>query len=145
MKRLLVPTDFTAVSDRAVAYGGDLASALGASVILLHAIEPIETHGESAVIDRFYESLRKSAQGKLRASRRRLRERGVQARTVIEVKKRWRSIVDLAERESADIIVMGAHAADGDGRLTIGSTSYMVFLAARSPLLVLRDGGTTVE
>lgn len=139
MKRILVPTDFTAVSDRAMALAAELAASFGAEIVLLHAVEPVDADGDSPEIDGFHESLKAKAAEELRAGRERIEALGVGARATVEVKKRWLSIVELAEREHVDLIVMGAHPVVDTGRVNIGSTSHRVFLAARTPLLIVRD------
>ena len=51
MKRLVVATDFTETSDRALEYALDLATALAASITLVHAYEiPIMSFPDGGLI-----------------------------------------------------------------------------------------------
>jgi nucleotide-binding universal stress UspA family protein len=52
----------------------------------------------------------------------------------------WRTIVDAAEREKVDLIVMGTRGLSGVQSLLLGSVSHHVAQHARAPLLIVPDG-----
>jgi nucleotide-binding universal stress UspA family protein len=52
----------------------------------------------------------------------------------------WRTIVDAAERDGADVIVMGTRGLSGLRSLLLGSTSHQVAQHARCPVLIVPDG-----
>jgi nucleotide-binding universal stress UspA family protein len=54
----------------------------------------------------------------------------------------WRTIVDAADRERADVVVMGTHGRSGLKELLLGSCSHEVTRHAHRPVLVVADGET---
>jgi nucleotide-binding universal stress UspA family protein len=52
----------------------------------------------------------------------------------------WRTIVDAAERDKVDLIVMGTRGLSGMQSLLLGSVSHHVAQHARAPLLIVPDG-----
>jgi nucleotide-binding universal stress UspA family protein len=52
----------------------------------------------------------------------------------------WRTIVDAAERDHADLIVMGTRGLSGVKSLLLGSCSHHVAQHALSPVLIVPDG-----
>lgn len=141
IRKILLATDLSPASREAVATTRTLARVLGATVVLLHAIEPIDPGDEVGAFADFYASLSRKAQRRLRELARRLAADGIEAQPRIIVDRRWRAIVDVAEQESIDLIVMGSRAPIEGERVAVGSTSHKVFLAARTPLLVVRGEG----
>ena len=51
----------------------------------------------------------------------------------------WQTIVDAAERDGADLIVMGTRGLSGVRSLLLGSCSHHVAQHARSPVLIVPD------
>jgi nucleotide-binding universal stress UspA family protein len=51
----------------------------------------------------------------------------------------WRTIVDAAERDGADLIVMGTRGLSGVRSLLLGSCSHQVAQHAQSPVLIVPD------
>ena len=136
LNRILVPTDFTETSDRALRYALELARPFQASIVLLHAIEPIEGADEDWT-EELYSSLREQAV-------RQLDERlegvdGDRGEHRVVVQPRWRAILDLADSEGCDLIVMGSRSPVEQRELVLGSTSFRTFLASPVPLLVVRE------
>jgi nucleotide-binding universal stress UspA family protein len=62
-----------------------------------------------------------------------------QARTEMSTSSAWRTIVDAAERDGADLVVMGTRARSGVRSLLLGSTSHHVAQHARCPVLIVPD------
>jgi nucleotide-binding universal stress UspA family protein len=52
----------------------------------------------------------------------------------------WQTIVDAAERDAADLVVMGTRGLSGVKSLLLGSCSHHVAQHARSPVLIVPDG-----
>jgi nucleotide-binding universal stress UspA family protein len=52
----------------------------------------------------------------------------------------WRTIVDAAERDKVDLIVMGTRGLSGMQSVLLGSVSHHVAQHARAPLLIVPDG-----
>ena len=134
--RILFGTAFTRESleaEKEVAY---LASTLGASVVALHAIEPIDPGGDQLPYEEFYASLKAAAEDKLSAISRRMADRKITCDTKVTIGPRWKEIVEQAIAESADLIVLGSRPRDEP--LSAGSTSHKVFWTSEIPVLFVR-------
>ena len=68
------------------------------------------------------------------------RGRGVQAQFLIWEGTPGPSVVEAAEAEGADVIVVGSHGRGSLGRLFLGSVSSHVVDHAERPVLVMRKG-----
>lgn len=134
--RILFGTAFTKESLEAEREVADLASSLGASVVALHAIEPIDPTGDQVPYEEFYASLKAAAEDKLSGVARRMSDRKITCDTKVTIGPRWKEIVDQALEESADLIVLGSRPRDEP--LSTGSTSHKVFWTAEIPVLFVR-------
>lgn len=65
-------------------------------------------------------------------------ERGVEARFVGRVGRTADTIVQLAEQEGCDMLVMGSHGRGALGNLVLGSVVANVMASTRTPVLVIR-------
>jgi nucleotide-binding universal stress UspA family protein len=63
-----------------------------------------------------------------------------EARAVQTVAAPWRTIVDTAERDAADLVVIGTRGLSGVRSLLMGSCSHHVAQHAVCPVLVVPDG-----
>jgi nucleotide-binding universal stress UspA family protein len=72
----------------------------------------------------------------------RARELGLDAEPRAEqvVSSAWQTIVDAAERDAADLVVMGTRGLSGVKSLLLGSCSHHVAQHALSPVLIVPDG-----
>jgi nucleotide-binding universal stress UspA family protein len=142
--RILVPTDFSATSDEALAYARTLAGRLGASLHLVHAFEDPFT--SAAFASEMYSTAPISLRDALRReTERRLAERlpGDQATyfngtTEIVTGRPAKTIVEYATTLGADLIVMGTHGRGGMAHLLLGSVAERVVRLATAPVLTLR-------
>ena len=137
--RILFGTDFTREAMEAEREVADLAASMGASVIALHAIEPIDPGGDQSPFREFYESLKAAAEDKLAGIARRMAERKVTCDVKVTIGPRWKEIIEQAGEESADLIVLGSRPRGEP--LAAGSTSHKVFWTAGVPVLFVRRNG----
>lgn len=139
---ILVATDFTHASEAAERRAASVASAMGAPLLLFHAIEALEDDNEA--VRSFYAALEARAREQLEERAAKLRKAGHECTVAVEVGRRWECIVTRAAREEAELVVIGARQAYRPGEPYLGATSLQVFLTCRRPLLVVRDD-TAVE
>ena len=141
IKRVLVPTDFSPTSEKAVRYAVDLAKAFGAEVVLLHVFDSrvVENiyHIHQLSPERAREEMQRSAEhemGKLLSADWgagvALTARYAEGVPPICVKEE-------AEAVSADLIVMGTHGRTGIAHLLYGSTAQGVAHGAPCPVLTI--------
>jgi len=143
-KHILVPTDFSEYADYALDYAIGLAKALQARLIFLHVIQltPMTTgdmFGYSLEI--YLEAMQSEAQQHMQALLNRVHQEGLQGETVIVQGVPFQIIVDMAESQDIDLIVMGTHGRTGLTHALMGSVAEKVVRLAPCPVLVTR--GTT--
>jgi nucleotide-binding universal stress UspA family protein len=139
-KKLLVPTDFGPSSDRAIVYAADLAKALGAEVVIMHAWEiPMLGFPDGAFIATAELASRvlESAQQCLDATMKRVEATGVPARGLLKQGPTWQMIVETAKEVDAGMIVIGTHGRHGLPRALLGSVAEKVVRTAHTPVLTV--------
>jgi nucleotide-binding universal stress UspA family protein len=142
--KVLVPTDFSPPSRRALACGQSLARVFGASLHVLHAVEePLAQGWAGYTLPIMLEPLRAEAM----AEERRRLEQAVPScerddpptELVVRVGDPAHSIVDFARERGVDVIVMGTHGRGGVAHLLLGSVAERVVREAPCAVLTVRE------
>ena len=142
-KRILVPVDGSAVSDRGLKEALRLAREAGARVRLLHVVAEYVAYAnaEAAVdIGPILEGLREGGRKTLQRIERRARVPGVRVETTLAENPGGRvadTIVDEAKRWRADLIVMGTHGRRGVKRMLLGSDAELVMRHTPVPVMLV--------
>jgi nucleotide-binding universal stress UspA family protein len=145
-KHILIPTDGSAVSAKAVKAGIALAKQYGARVTGYHAVEPVPTHiyGEGYVADKqmiaeFERRNRAAAKKHVARIAREALKAGVPFEPVVQtVRTPYEGIVDAAQKRKCDLILMSSHGHRGLTRLMLGSVADKVIQLSKVPVLVYR-------
>lgn len=144
IKRLLIPTDFSATSDIAFHYGLDVALRHGASVHLLHVID--DARLGIATPEGFYTempglstTLIKDATAALARLAAHGRGLELQVTTQVIVGRPVDEITRVATARGTDLIVMGTHGRSGVAHLMLGSVAELVLRVAPCAVLTVRD------
>ncbi len=145
-KRILVPTDGTALSEKAVTHAIGLAKALGAGLTAFYASPeyPIPMYAEGVIIepismDEYKATADQEAQKILDAVAERARAAGVDCATKHAVAASpWEAILKAAQEIGADAIVMASHGRRGMSAMLIGSETQKVLAGAKISVLVHR-------
>jgi nucleotide-binding universal stress UspA family protein len=126
-RKLLCPVDFSEESRAALRVAVDLASRFGAELTIFHA------HGSDALTASAPQTQGTIAEWKLEA------ERLGAARVVVasEGGDPRMVIVEHAQRNGFDLVVMGTHGRTGRDRQLIGSVAETVVRASRVPVLTV--------
>ncbi|MEN8143422.1 MAG: universal stress protein [Gemmatimonadota bacterium] len=138
--KILLPVDFSTHTSLAVGVARELASAFGANVDLLHAVElPLypETYLQNASRP---EVLRQEAEDRLA----RLAETMELDRTPgvgAVIGRASGEVIEAAEKGGYDLIVMPSHGYTGYERTLLGSVAERVLRQAPCPVLVLKGDG----
>ena len=141
-KHILLPTDGSEPSLRAVEKGADLARQLGADVTVMTAIE----HFPSGIMGSPYRPESKDAADaahsaaieRLEAAEEVVRVRGVRChRMLTREQPVYQGVISAASTSGADLIVMGTHGATGLERLLLGSQTQRVLAHTQIPVLVM--------
>ncbi len=141
-KRILVPTDFTEDSDRALREAVDIARSLNAKIFLLHVDESVPIVGGDHVVSE--QTIRAVEKEDERVSKAKMfeeiRKVAMEADVEIEVEERHGptrdEILNYGKEKGVDLIVIEPHPRKGLKSLLAGITDQLI-KAATCPLLVL--------
>jgi len=138
-QRVLVPIDFSEITDTLVRYGTELTAPEG-TTILVHVLEPLPMHVESAFgtfvntegLLRIRENARKMLADLVgRHPGRRIVPELLEGKPASE-------ILDAARRHGADLVVVGTHGSGGLEHFFVGSVAARIVRKARCPVLTVR-------
>ncbi|PWK89654.1 universal stress protein [Fulvimonas soli] len=141
-KHILLPTDGSDLSLRAVDTGIGLAAQLGAKVYAFHVVAPFPTVAYLAEMiqatQEFYtDEATRRAQRCLDEVRQRAEAAKVACTGGFEFDQRpYTAIIGAATRQGCDLIVMASHGWRGFDRLLLGSETHKVLLNTQIPVLV---------
>ncbi len=137
-KHILIPTDFTEKSLRAVEIAMQMAFQDMCKITLLHVIETIEG-AEGDEFTEFYEKLRTHSQERLTELVKRFVSRDLLIQTEILYGNRANEIVRFAHENDIDLIVLSSHRIDATGEaLGFGTISYKVGILAHCPVMMVK-------
>jgi nucleotide-binding universal stress UspA family protein len=141
--KILVATDGSELSDKAVSTAVELARALGAQLIAFTAVPPYPYAGigeSSGVAAGDYQSrVGAEASDRLARVERAASEFGVPCHTsMLEDDVPHRAIVAAAARHHCGLIVMASHGRRGVEGVVLGSETQRVLAHTRRPVLVVR-------
>lgn len=147
-KRIMICTDGSELSRKALEYGLSLAKSLRAEAIILSVTEPYP-YGANAGVEVFlpvpaylpaYEATQKEFAGKtLAAAMKMAKEVRVKA-TAIHIPDSWpaEAIVQTAKGKACEMIIMGSNGRRGIRRAILGSQTAEVLSLCTVPVLVVR-------
>jgi nucleotide-binding universal stress UspA family protein len=142
INKILFPTDFSLKSIKAREHAIYLAVALGASVFILHAIEPFEYEELDDEIKSFYKELEVQLGEKMANEKEVFLNSGLSVHDDIIIGSRWRVVNNYASEHGIDLIVMGSHGVRTEtGELSVGTTSHKVMFTSPCPVLLVRHEG----
>ena len=148
MKKILFPTDFSAAADHAFIYALKLAKQIGAGITTLHCFELPALKGINLpnTIKEIYESISLEEFENFRDNVPHLREiaekaglESVPVKHIMQEGEAIFNIVRLAEKEEADLIVMGTTGASGMKKIFLGSVAAEVMENAPCPVLAIPE------
>ena len=135
VKSILVPTDFSELSDAAVLYATDMARTFGARLYLLHVPEKTGENVEANFPVGQFETAARARLGAL------LRPKDIERlrpEYVVRIGTPAHEIVRYADARDVDLIVMGTHGRSGVAHLLMGSVAEQVVRTAPCPVLLVR-------
>jgi nucleotide-binding universal stress UspA family protein len=146
-ERVLVATDGSPASERAIREALDLAVANDASVHVLYVLDTTSfapVSGE-ATLDGMADILESEGEDALDAVAEQAAARGLTVERALVEGRPSAEIAGYAERADCDVIVMGTHGRGGLDRLLLGSVAEKVVRTASVPVLTVRAAKTGVE
>ena len=145
-KHILIPTDGSPVSAKAVKAGLALAKESGAKVTGYYAVEEVPAHlyGEGYVTDKqmvaeFEKRHTAAARKHVAAVAREAHKAGVPFESLVQsARTPYEGIVEAAQKRNCDLVLMASHGRRGIARFTLGSVTDKVIQLSRVPVLVYR-------
>ena len=145
-KHILVATDGSKLSQKAVTHAIALAQALGAKMTVFYASPdyPLPAYADGVVYEpvskKEYAALaNQEAEKILSAIAQKAEAGGLECATVHTIAPApWEAILAAAKKAKADAIVMASHGRRGVSALLLGSETQKVLARSRRPVLVVR-------
>jgi len=125
-KLILNPTDGSTTSERATAHAIYLAKETGAELLVLHVVETTIVWYTGALYQQMVDRLREFGNEVLKKAVKGAKEEGAVARPMMIDGHSGTVIVRVAEREGADLIVIGALGRSMVEKVLVGSISRYV-------------------
>jgi nucleotide-binding universal stress UspA family protein len=145
IRRILLGTDLSAVSDRAVEHAIALASEHGAALVVLTVVDPKGFRLPGGRFLKRIDEERARAENAAQLLVARARAAGVRATFLVWEGDPVESIVSASAAERADIVVLGSHGRGRIGRLVRGSISDRVSGQAECQVVVVPAGPGSPE
>ena len=142
-KRILVPTDGSEITMKAVDAAVELAKSVGAQLFTISVKEPFPYSAISEMQptppQEFFDAQERIAAKRVAAvvDAAKVAGLGCQAHTV-EALHPWEAIIDHAKRQECDLVVMASHGRRGVSALLLGSETQKVLTHSTIPVLVCR-------
>ena len=153
IKKILAPTDLSELSKVGVRYALEMAESEGAEVVVFYVsdyaealpssfTEQVSIHPRFETVDKFINNHKKKIHEFLVKNFSDLVTK-VKVHPEADVGVDYKKIVERAEKECADIIVMSTHGRTGFGHMLIGSVTEQVVRRSGCPVLSVRatNGG----
>lgn len=143
-KKILVPTDGSALAQSAATTAAQLAKSQGAEVIGVYVIDPFPYIGmgeaSAAGLQSYLTESRNLAGQALEALGKVCAAEGVPfAGDTIERNVVYEGVIETAQAEGCDLIVMASHGRQGVKALILGSVAQKVLTHAKVPVLIVKS------
>jgi nucleotide-binding universal stress UspA family protein len=134
-EHVLVPTDFSEISRRALEYAKAIAKLGNSELLLVHVTPPANliTPPEAAWVD--LAEVQSLEEEQLEQSGAALRSEGFLAQAISLTGALYEELLSAVKRYKADLIVLGTHGKKGLERLLLGSDAEAVLRQAHCPVL----------
>lgn len=142
-KKILLPTDGSELSDKAIAGAMQMATKLGAAVVGITIVEPYSYSSLSEYrpesFDDYEARIDKAARERLARVEEAGKAAGVAVTTsVIKSFSPYESIIEACNKAGCDVIFMASHGRKGLNALLLGSETQKVLTHSTVPVMVYR-------
>ena len=137
IKRILIPYDFSETAALSLEHAVFMAKLLKADIYLLHILESVSfTSAFGAAFGNVDKKLESESNTKLEEIGKQIHmNNGITVKSITEVGRIYRKIVDVAKRERVDIIIMGTHGVSGYKKFNVGTNTSKVVEEAGCPVI----------
>lgn len=136
-RKMLVPLDGSELAELALPYAEELAAKLGTEIVLAQAVNTPKDAEDTAL----HVYLRGAAAATARNVMKHAPKLGlpeIQTRTEVLVGDPAEALLNYAEKQSVDLIVMATHGRTGIRRWALGSVATKIVTAADCPVVLIR-------
>ena len=134
-RNILAPTDFSEMSNGSATYAAKLAIAMNSRLHLHHVVHESETAHPLRELD----DAEKEGKEKLAAILTAEEKERLNLTSYVGFGPPANQIVEYAEKNDIDLIVMGTHGRSGLEKMWLGSVTEKVLRQAHCPVLVVRQ------
>jgi nucleotide-binding universal stress UspA family protein len=142
MKKILVPTDFSAQADYSLHVAAQLAKKHGCEIYLLHMLElpvnevdALSSHSELPEAMFYMKLARKRFDQVLEKPF----LKNIKVHEIVKFHQAFNGIIDTCKEFKIDLIVMGSHGVSGFKEMFIGSNTEKVVRTSDIPVLVIKN------
>jgi nucleotide-binding universal stress UspA family protein len=144
LKMIVVGTDFSVCSARALSYAVSLAASQNARLHILHVlsepVQPLDVVGALPYVDAGTRNeWEKSAHERLARESRAAERRGIRATCEVIWGRPSDALVDRAAEMKASLVVIGTHGRSAIEQFLLGSTAERVVRRSPVPVLTVRE------
>jgi nucleotide-binding universal stress UspA family protein len=137
-KHVLIATDFSAVSERALAYALPIVRRYGSEVSIVHAIPPVPREAITwDPLPRELDRQRLEAEQEMRRLAEETRIKDLNPHMWLEKGRIWDVVSSIIQRENNDLLVLGTHGRGGLKKLALGSAAEEMLRLAMCPVLTI--------
>jgi nucleotide-binding universal stress UspA family protein len=142
-QRILVPTDGSDVTTRAVSAAIDMARAGNGELFAISVKEPFPYSAISEMQpvppQEFFDAQERIAAARVKAVADAAQAAGIRcAAHTVEAVHPWEAILDHAKAQNCDLIIMASHGRRGVAALLLGSETQRVLIKSPIPVLVVK-------
>lgn len=140
---IVVPVDLDQHTEKLVDFAISMANKLNCELVFFHSVQPIENvaMGEMAMVHFSYEDFNSAhitqAEESLAEFLKSAQEKCEKCRSKVLLGDAVDTILEFAEKENADMIIMGTHGKRGLEKILLGSVAHRVLQRAHCPVLVM--------
>jgi nucleotide-binding universal stress UspA family protein len=143
-KKILVPTDGSGIAQQAAVTAAQLAKTQGAQIVGVYVIDPFPYIGigdaSAAGLQAYLAEAKNAAGQALDALAQACKAQGVAfVGDTIERNVVYEGVIETAEAEGCDLIVMASHGRQGVKALILGSVAQKVLTHAKVPVLIVKS------
>lgn len=140
LRHIMVPTDFSECSRKALAYALSFARQFGAEILLLHVVDSVPAMGQDVLLQSSLLTVALHEESEKRLERLRLESLAIAPVNIMSSDGvPWQRIVEVAREKNMDLIMAGTGGRNGLARVLLGSTAERIMRHAPCPVLVVRE------
>jgi nucleotide-binding universal stress UspA family protein len=149
--KILVPLDSSELSECSLEHVKEVAAPGTSEVVLLRVLEPITANDAAAWSQAGYTIPDVQAQNRVNAEKylsqaaKKLSDHGISTKVEVIDGRAAESILDYAEKQKIELIVISTHGRSGISRWTFGSVADRVVRHSPIPVLVIAPPGCRLD